>query len=231
MSAQEQTTRVGARSSFEADSGPAASLSRSSASRADHPEAPGVGQVVVGGPARQIEDLLERARGRPARAGRPCGSAGCGSPPRLPSRGSASRAPAARSSGQPAPVEDPAAPDRGRDQPPRRRRTISQAGIAAPAPVVAAGGGRRRARTGAACARGLGRRRSPRGAFAPCLLRRLDPAGPALCRARAPPLEAGARRARTTRLGTGLEREGGAVDRQQGLRRSPRPASGRCEAE
>ena len=52
--------------------------------RADHPEAPGVGQVVVRGPAGQVEQLLERPRGPRARAGRPCGCGACGSPPRLP---------------------------------------------------------------------------------------------------------------------------------------------------
>ena len=61
----EQTTSVGARSSFGAASGPAASLSALERPRPDHPEAPRVGQVVVGRPAGELEQLVER----PARTG------------------------------------------------------------------------------------------------------------------------------------------------------------------
>ena len=162
VSAHEQTTRVGARSSFEADSGPAASLSRSSALRPDHPEAPGVGQVVVGGPAGELEDLLEHARGRPARAGRPCGSAGADrlldfhrgrlAIGRLASRGGPA-AGAGRGPNRPRPRRPPAAtsgePISQPGIPPRsRRRRVEEAGAAADG-VGSPDGADRRGRRGA----------------------------------------------------------------------------------
>ena len=49
----------GARSSFAAPSGPAASFRRASARGPTHAEAPGRGQVVVGRPARQLEQLVQ----------------------------------------------------------------------------------------------------------------------------------------------------------------------------
>ena len=56
----EAAISVGARSSLAAASGPAASFSAASASRAEHAEAPGVREVVVRGPAGELEQLLER---------------------------------------------------------------------------------------------------------------------------------------------------------------------------
>ena len=48
-------------------------------------EAPRVGEVVVGRPAAELEQLGQQSRGRRARTRRPCACAGCGSPPRRPS--------------------------------------------------------------------------------------------------------------------------------------------------
>ncbi len=54
------TTSVGARSSLLAASGPAASLSLTSDVGPHHVEAPRVREVVVGRPAGQLEQLVER---------------------------------------------------------------------------------------------------------------------------------------------------------------------------
>ena len=64
LSTHEQTTRVGARSSLGAASGPAASFSRSSASGPITRKRHGFGQVVVRRPAGELEQLLELARAR-----------------------------------------------------------------------------------------------------------------------------------------------------------------------
>ena len=172
LSAHEQTTRVGARSSFAAASGPAASLRRSSASRADHPEAPGVGQVVVGRPAGELEQLSSVPRS-PARAGRPCGCGGCGSRSRRPS-GKRSRAPAARLSRKAAPVEHPAAPGRSRaisaDDQDADQPAPGAAAVAPPSPrwTEAGATGRMRARL------------APEGAAGAVAGRPVSPVSPAL---------------------------------------------------
>ena len=56
----EATTSVGARSSLAAASGARRRLERGERGRAEHAEAPRVGEVVVGRPAGQLEELLER---------------------------------------------------------------------------------------------------------------------------------------------------------------------------
>ena len=56
----EATTSVGARSSLAAASGPGRLLERRERLRAEHAEAPRVGQVVVRRPAGELEQLLER---------------------------------------------------------------------------------------------------------------------------------------------------------------------------
>ena len=78
------TTSVGARSSFAAASAPAASFSARQRLRAEHAEAPRVGEVVVRRPAGQLEQLLERLARHRLGARRPCACAACGSRPRPP---------------------------------------------------------------------------------------------------------------------------------------------------
>ena len=56
----EAATSVGARSSLAAASGPAAALEPRERLRAEHAEAPRVGEVVVRRPARELEQLVER---------------------------------------------------------------------------------------------------------------------------------------------------------------------------
>ena len=80
----ETATSVGARSSFGAASGPAASFSRASArgrGRGSATDSSGGGWA----PSARGRRARRAARGRPARARKPCGCAACGRRPRAPS--------------------------------------------------------------------------------------------------------------------------------------------------
>ena len=80
----EPTTSVGARSSFAAASGPAASFSARQRLRADDAEPPRVRQVVVRRPARELEQLVERLARHGLGAVDLVGPPACGSLPRHP---------------------------------------------------------------------------------------------------------------------------------------------------
>ena len=66
-------------------------LERGQRLRAEHPEAPRVREVVVGRPAGQLEELLERLPVDRARARRPCAFGACGSARRAPRAGRLTR--------------------------------------------------------------------------------------------------------------------------------------------
>ena len=81
----EQTTRVGARSSFARRLGPGGLLQALERLRAEDAEAPRVGEVVVRRPAGQLEQLVEHLPRHRARADTPCACGERESPRRPPS--------------------------------------------------------------------------------------------------------------------------------------------------
>ena len=137
LSAHEQTTRVGARSSFAAASGPAACFSALERLGAEDAEAPGIGQVVVGRPAGELEQLVERLA--VDRLG-PVGLVGAPGADRLldvhraPTLARRLGAERARSGGRRAASEPPATTGASAPTPASRRRSPSVAGAS---PAVA----------------------------------------------------------------------------------------------